>query len=278
MVSPHRLSLAVFHGPAFNNTRHPPDILVEILRQALEKFRQEHRVFKIAGACVGVAGVDHSHEKERLIQNLKTTLAEIDEIWVLSDAEVAFYTMFGDRSGVLLIAGTGSIALGRDEHGRWFRAGGLGILLGDEGSGSWIGLQAVKAAIRAREERGPNTHLELEVLKNQTPREFLESLKEPYAETLAQLFPKVMDLAKKGDQVAQNILDEAVKELLSLVQSVRKQMGTTDPNFGYHGGLFRSSEFRSLFVKGSQRINLSPLPLPEDPSMGAARYALKSLT
>ena len=141
--------------------------------------------------------MDHSHEKERLIQNLKTTLAEIDEIWVLSDAEVAFYTMFGDRSGVLLIAGTGSIALGRDEHGRWFRAGGLGILLGDEGSGSWIGLQAVKAAIRAREERGPNTHLELEVLKNQTPREFLESLKEPYAETLAQLFPKVMDLAKK---------------------------------------------------------------------------------
>ena len=69
---------------------------------------------------------------------------------VISDAEAAYRGALGDAPGMLLLAGTGSMALGRDRRGRWARAGGLGPLLGDEGSAFWIGREWLRTSTRAR--------------------------------------------------------------------------------------------------------------------------------
>ena len=67
---------------------------------------------------------------------------------IMSDVEAAYLGALGTGAGVLLLAGTGSIALGRDAAGRWHRAGGLGPLLGDEGSAFWIGRAWLRATDR----------------------------------------------------------------------------------------------------------------------------------
>jgi N-acetylglucosamine kinase-like BadF-type ATPase len=69
---------------------------------------------------------------------------------VISDTEAAYRGALGDTPGMLLLAGTGSMALGRDRRGRWARAGGLGPLLGDEGSAFWIGREWLRSSTRAR--------------------------------------------------------------------------------------------------------------------------------
>jgi len=248
--------------------------LIQTLREALTTFESEHRITEIQALCVGCAGVFHEEEKTRLADALREAFQKIPHVFVLSDAEVAFYTMFGDGPGILLIAGTGSIALGRDVQGNTYRAGGLGLLLDDEGSGSWIGLQAVRTAIRSREKRGPQTLLEQEILGTLSPRAFLEMWKERDAEAYARFFPKVVAFAKAGDAESRRILDEAVQGLLDLVEGVRRQMAWEVREFGYHGGLFREPWFRSRFVEAARARALVPRPLPEDPSLGAAKYAL----
>ena len=72
-------------------------------------------------------------------------------VQVISDTEAAYLGALGDTAGVLLLAGTGSMALGRDHRGRWARAGGLGPLLGDEGSAFWIGREWLRTSTRARD-------------------------------------------------------------------------------------------------------------------------------
>ncbi len=274
LLSPHGLSLAVYRGPGFNGVRQPPEDLIRVLQEAFDVFRRDHRIEKISAVCVGAAGVFKTEEKKQLQQVIRRAFPSLEGVFVLSDAEVAFYTMFGDRPGVLLIAGTGSIALGRNEQGRWFRAGGLGLLLDDEGSGSWIGLEAAKAAIRARERRGPETALEERILGTLHPRDYLQTLREPYAEAFAALFPQVVQVARDGDDVARQIIDRAIQALLDSVEGVQRQMGTAVREFGYHGGLFREAWFRSRFVEAAEARSFRPQPLPEDPSMGAAKYAL----
>lgn len=228
--------------------------------------------------CVGSAGVFHKEEKTQLANALRIAFPRIPHVFVLSDAEVAFYTMFGNGPGILLIAGTGAVVFGQDENGETYRAGGLGLLLDDEGSGSWIGLQAVRAAVKSREKRGPKTLLEDYILQDLSPRDYLATIKNADAEFFASLFPLVVDFSKQGDNMAQKILEEAVVALLDMVEGVHRQMGWDRRYFGYHGGLFRESEFRSRFVRQAELRGFQAHPLPASPSFGAARYALQRLT
>src|SRR6185295_3235694 len=80
-------------------------------------------------------------------------------VLVVNDALVALEAGAPDRPGVVVIAGTGSIAYGRNERNEAARAGGWGYVLGDEGSGYWIGRAALRAVLRAADQRGPATVL-----------------------------------------------------------------------------------------------------------------------
>src|SRR5438046_6075315 len=76
------------------------------------------------------------------------------DIEVVGDVEIAFEDAFGDGPGVLVIAGTGSIAYGRNSEGAIARAGGWGHAISDEGSGYWIGVESVRAALQTRDREG----------------------------------------------------------------------------------------------------------------------------
>jgi N-acetylglucosamine kinase-like BadF-type ATPase len=96
----------------------------------------------VAALVVGSRGVWLPRERRRLRRRLARLARRVT---VMSDVEAAWHATLDDERGVLLLAGTGSIVLGRDARGRWARAGGLGPLLGDDGSAFWIGREWLRA-------------------------------------------------------------------------------------------------------------------------------------
>ncbi len=107
---------------------------------------------QVLRACIGAAGAGRT-EIAGIVRDI---VAEIisGEIEVVGDMEIALRAAFGGGPGVIVIAGTGSIAFGRDAQGRTARAGGWGFAVSDEGSAHWIGRAAVSAVLRAADEAG----------------------------------------------------------------------------------------------------------------------------
>jgi len=102
---------------------------------------------QVARTCVGGSGA----ARPELAEIVRCALAEIlsTPIDVVGDMQIALQAAFDNGPGVIVIAGTGSIAYGRDRQGRTVRAGGWGFAIGDEGSAHWIGRAAVSAVLRA---------------------------------------------------------------------------------------------------------------------------------
>jgi N-acetylglucosamine kinase-like BadF-type ATPase len=151
-------------------------------------------------------------------------------VHILSDAEAAYFGALGERSGVLLLAGTGSMALGRDRRGRWARSGGLGPLLGDEGSAFWIGREWLKANAHGRSFR--------------RLRRILAS-PDPVAR-IAALAPDVLRRARGGSPLARHVVAAAQTALADLVIDTARALRLRRPvAASWAGGLLDDARFRA---------------------------------
>jgi glucosamine kinase len=198
---------------------------------------------KITRTCVGVAGA----ARASVAHTVKKMLAEIvsGEIEVFGDSVTALHAAFGSGPGIVVVAGTGSIALGRNGDGKVLRAGGWGFAVSDEGSGHWIGRTAISLALRARDQQ-QNTLLLTEVLKAwQLPslEALIPAVNSSPALDFAALFPVVLACAEAGDAVARAVLTLAGAELASLGKIVARQLfanlGTIP--LAMSGSVFRES-------------------------------------
>jgi N-acetylglucosamine kinase-like BadF-type ATPase len=193
-----------------------------------------------------LAGVWLEDEKLRS-QNLIKTLARgqdftLNDVVVTSDAELALEGAFNGDPGIVMIVGTGSIAIGKTSKGEIVRCGGWGIELDDEGSGAWIGREGLTAIVRALDGRGPKTILtDMFVEINPTI-----NLKEPrtivkaYAERAFEyhmLSPMVMKCAEKNDKVCLDIINRASKHLLEHLIAMKKYFKTKSINVALMGGI-----------------------------------------
>src|SRR5678816_1177268 len=116
------------------------------------------RDIKLEAICRGIAGVDRPRDAQT-IKDVMRRIGQKTRTVVVNDALVALVAGAGEQAGVVVVAGTGSIAYGHDAEGRAARAGGWGYLLGDEGGGFWIGRAALAAVVRQHDGRGPTTRL-----------------------------------------------------------------------------------------------------------------------
>ena len=190
----------------------PIQKLPAVLKSIFKKWRAD----ELPRLTVGAKGVWTISERRSLHRRLKN-LAH--HVVVISDAEWAYWERFGNSPGLLIIAGTGSIALGKNSSGRFARAGGLGPQKGDEGSGFWIG------------------------------RKSLGSKKKSVAET-ARLAVRVIDKAERKDPEASRIVREAQDHLVQLVESVAEQLRFKGKAaLACAGGLFKSSFFKRSFLR-----------------------------
>ena len=108
--------------------------------------------------CLGIAGVDRASD-EAVVRSIMRRIGYKARILVVNDALIALQAGVGDAAGIVIVSGTGSIAYGRNDQGEAARAGGWGYVLGDEGSGYWIGRLALRAVVRHADGRGRVTSL-----------------------------------------------------------------------------------------------------------------------
>jgi glucosamine kinase len=200
------------------------DIIASGTREALASCEMTHVVPKVL--CVGVAGVGREPERQALWQALVSReIAE--EVVVHADAAIALDDAFGDGAGVLLIAGTGSVAFGRGPTGASSRCGGWGPVCGDEGSGAWIGRRALSIVTASSDGREPQTSL-IGAILTAAQVDDVDGLV-AWAATatpadLASLAPVVISAADGGDYRANALLGIATEELVVHVRTLARRL------------------------------------------------------
>lgn len=183
----------------------------------------------IACAVFGLAGLDTERDRQIISQMVSTALSElgiqVEDLIVENDGFAALLGATRGGAGILIIAGTGSIAYGINETGTTARAGGWGHRVGDEGSGYWIGKQAVQEALRAADGRAEPTQLTGHLLAH-LGLDHVEALfnwaysSDFSVEKTAELSQLVSLAADAGDVAARRILQKASEELALAAQAV----------------------------------------------------------
>lgn len=200
------------------------DIIVATTREALASCEMTHVTPKVL--CVGVAGVGREPERQALWQALMSRdVAE--EIVVHADAAIALDDAFGDGAGILLIAGTGSVAFGRGPTGSASRCGGWGPVCGDEGSGAWIGRRALSMVTASSDAREPPTALVGAILTAAQVDDVHGLVAWAAMATpadLAALAPVIASVADGGDLRANSLLGMASEELVLHVRTLARQL------------------------------------------------------
>lgn len=197
----------------------------------------------VKAACIGSAGADRKVEQAAVHRWAeRTELAT--HTTITNDALPILYAGDSQGIGVALIAGTGSIAFGRNSDGNTARCGGWGPIMGDEGSGYAIACQGLRAAARSSDGRGPRTELLERFLARfeiTTASELIPAVYSDHFDRgqVAKLASIVFDSDANGDPVATEILDQATGELAIATESVVRSLCLPRDDFvlGLSGGL-----------------------------------------
>jgi N-acetylglucosamine kinase len=233
--------------------------------------------------CLGIAGVDRPADSEA-VRGIMRRLGFKSRTLIVNDALVALVAGVGDDPGVVLIAGTGSIAYARDASGRAARSGGWGYLLGDEGGGFWIGRSALAAVVRQFDGRAPATMLTdlvLAEMRLASPTELIHAIydKGLQRRAIAGIAAVVQRAADAGDAVASEILTRAGAELTAAAASVIGRLGMRGDVFRtvLAGGIFHAipalvADVQTRLSEVAPRSETQLLDV--EPAVGAVRLAL----
>ena len=253
-------------------------VLHEVMEQAIGD-----RPIEPAAICLGIAGVDREDE-EKTVRAIMRRIGHKSRVLVVNDALIALVAGARDASGIVIVAGTGSIVYGRNGSGEAARAGGWGHMIGDEGSGYWIGREALAAVMRAADGRGPSTRLTVGILEHfditdvsRLPRIVYD--REVPRMSVAALGPIVEHAAEQGDAVAMRILERAAEELVQGALSVATRLEMRGDAFTFFlaGGAFRvvpwlANEMARRLVEVAPRCQVEMLE--QEPAVGAVWLAL----
>ena len=172
--------------------------------------RQHWSARTVAALVVAAKGIWTEGERRSLAQRLDGLAGRV---LVVPDAQAALLGALDGQAGVLILAGTGSIAVGRDDRGRWTRAGGLGPLLGDEGSGFWLGREWLRAI-----SRGEDILPALALLRSRNP-----------VGRIAALAPGVIRRARRGNRDARRIVSVGQAALAAHIVDIARRLHLSSP-------------------------------------------------
>jgi N-acetylglucosamine kinase-like BadF-type ATPase len=237
-----------------------------------------------AAICLGIAGVDRPNDSA-IIRAIMKRIGYQSRVLVVNDALVALEAGAPGQPGVVVISGTGSISYGRNAAGEAARSGGWGYVLGDEGSGYWIGRAALRAVLRESDRRGPRTALSPLLLRHFGVTQAQGLIHEVYNANLkpaaiGALAQCVQSAFSEGDGVAAGILRSAANELEAGALSVARRLDLIGRPFVFilAGGIFRAVPWvqeeldRRLPVAAPlSRVQL----LDREPATGAVALALQ---
>ncbi|TME89124.1 MAG: N-acetylglucosamine kinase [Chloroflexi bacterium] len=227
------------------------------------------------------AGGDRETERARGEEILTRLAPPGAKLLVTHDAIAALYAGNPTGCGVVLIAGTGSIAYGRNEEGEEDRAGGWGYLIGDEGSAVWCGLEALRAISHAVDGRGAPTRMTALLFQQLGVGEFSDVLPHLYgrphpAPAIGAATRALASASAEGDAIANAILQRGSNALARAATVVALTLGLSAGPVYLAGGAFENLSLLQRLVQ-LDLLGLLPQatvePVREEPAMGAARLA-----
>ena len=229
-------------------------------------------------ACLGMSG--GPDDKAALLHEL----IESEHTMVTHDAMIALAGATSGEPGIIVVAGTGSMAFGINSRGETARAGGWGYIFGDEGGSFDIARQALRAVLREHEGWGARTALTPALLEAAGATDANELLHSFYTESwprsrVADLAKTVSRIAEEGDPIALRLLHQAAQELALLAGAVRRQLWSEGESVlvSWAGGAFQSDalleRFRMLIALEKDSVCEAP---KHGPAEGALVLAYKS--
>lgn len=281
--------LALGHGGPSNHVLAPGgrerarSAVLEAVGSALHSAGLDRVTFR--SAQFGMTGITADTEAARVFAEVVADVAPARHVRIDSDAVAALAGALACRPGVVIIAGTGSVALGQDASGRQARAGGWGYVFGDEGSAFALGLGGMRAALRASDGTGPSTFLIERIplfagrALSEIPKAFYEGRLS--RSQIAELAPVVTRAAADGDPVSQALVTEAASALADLAAAVIRKLTWPGDTVAVAtiGGVFRAGPAllrplaRALTARARETVLLPPRFAP---AVGALLLALRA--
>lgn len=244
------------------------------VREALKDALRDDSIPGFKSAYFGVTGEFHDEKRKRI-----ETFLRAEHLAVGHDSPSALLGALTGKPGIMVIAGTGSVVLGENESGAYARAGGMGYLFSDEGSGFWLAVQAIKVAILEKDGIIENAGIEKLVCGHFGEQSVDDVALGFYTgrlnrDTVARLAEVVQRaVAAEECPLLEYHLEIGARQLVDKVRAVagRLRMKGAIPVAGV-GGMFRGKPFRSLFIKHLRTV----LPDAEytDPRFGPGAGAL----
>lgn len=268
-----------FSGPS-NPLRVGVETAVSNIAFAVNETCEKNRlsINDIAGATLGLAGVRRDDIRKSVRDRITKTF-HLPEVHVTTDAEIAWYGTTNGAPGLVIIAGTGSVCLGKDAVGKTSIAGGWGPLAGDEGGGAGISRLALQAVAKAFDGRGQKTALTeqaTEYFRVAGPEALIVAIYSPQVDNLriAGFAKYVVETALAGDRVAVDIINDAGKELGIAASAVIRNLGLQNETIpvGCVGGIFKAGSLLTTSLKQMLRL-AAPQAYLTEPSMSPATAA-----
>jgi len=223
----------------------------------------------------GVAGCGRKEEQLALKKEL-SQLMVFDDIIIEDDGKTALLSAWQGKPGIVLIAGTGSIAYALDEEDNFYRSGGWGPILGDAGSGCWLGLSSFKMALKRADHSGNEDKLRFlfenlnEEIRNRDQLiSFIYQGDRLPRKELAGLAPVILNQAEKGDSFFLEIVETGAKELTAEVIALATKLPVEDRRIALAGGLTNNDFYRgkiqslieaaAIEFKSIEKIKLEPV-------------------
>jgi len=247
----------------------------------------------IVSVVCGLTGAGRVGDQQRMAEAMKkfaiSKKSRLKNVIIESDARIALEGAFKGGAGIILIAGTGSIAFGKDAKGNVHRVGGWGRMLGDEGSGYFLGRLGLTAVTRHIDGRGEKTKLTSMIAKEFGLNDQTAIINAVYKNNfdIASVAPLVLSAAEKKDPVSLTIVETAVIELaehiriagLKIVPQSAKKV-KTKIHVSLIGGLIANDTLISHLLQQYlvyNQPNIEIIPPMASPAYGAVVMAKNCL-
>lgn len=258
--------------------------IAQLIRNIVFELLQKRHVGQITNAAFAFAGAGRPDEKKTVYDLIRAL--GIQKFSIMTDAEINYFSIFGEEYGILISAGTGSICLVKTADQKFRQIGGWGYLLGDEGSGFDIGRQAIKTALEeiyAENHFSEFTSKLLSFYGIEHPPGLISiiysSVNPP--KLIASCAKLICQLASKGEQKALKIAHEAAESLVSYAEQAIELMGKKVPTpykLALTGGILEKNSivnhlFKEKMKKKGYRCEYRKPDL--EPAAAAVIYSIK---
>ena len=264
-------------------TANAAKIFLQLINKAIAEINIS--LSEINGITIGTAGAGR-HKQIKLLKNKLSNLLINEEylsknISITNDAEITLKGAFPNNDGIILIAGTGSILYGKDKYGKIFRIGGMGKLIGDEGSGYSIGKKGISLVSKMFDGRESPSALYddfMNTFKIRTQAEMINAIYNKDFD-ISGFAEYVINAAEKGNEKSIGILETESDELLKHIQASLKILGNGKIKLSLSGSLIAKTNYYSALLKRkiSEKFKNVNLYKPKySPEIGAALLSIEN--